>query len=113
MIRQGSMFVIGLGLICLSGCLVNHSHHRVVRQAEPLQPITFESEGSRDAFEAFVESQSESKANRSSSSLAIPFLVSLSHSKSTSETAIRNDTAARLDVNGDRIISDYEVSLGF
>ena len=94
-----------------SGCLVNHEHRSIVRQDEPLYPITFESEQARVAFEACVETACDDDHYESNSSFGVPFIVGISRSQMTSETAIRNDTATRLDVNGDRHISEYEVSM--
>lgn len=94
-----------------TGCLLMHSNHTVLRQYEPLRQPTFESEETRNAFEQYVSSEFENESNISSASFAVPFIVSLSRSKTVSENAIRNDIAARFDINRDNHISDYEASL--
>lgn len=94
-----------------SGCLLNHTHHTVIRQGEPLRQITFESENARSIFEASAECALADDSDESSSSFGIPFILGLSKSQKTSRTAIRNDVATRFDINGDKHISDYEVSL--
>ena len=113
-LRHANLIILfAFSCICLlnCGCLINHSHHTVLRQDEPLQSMTFESEYARSAFEQWVERANDDDSNRSSSSFAVPFIVGLKRSKSVSNNAVRNDVAALLDVNRDHHISDYEVSL--
>lgn len=94
-----------------TGCLISHSRHTVVRQGEPLQPVAFQSQQAKIAFEHRVQQKLEAKNNQSSSSLAVPFLLGLENSRRLSETAVRNDTAVFLDANADGIIDDTEVAL--
>ena len=98
-------------LILQTGCLLSHSHHTVIRQDEPLRPMTFASESARNAYEACVDAECNSDANNSRGSLAIPFLIGLERSRTTSESAIRNDVSTKFDINGDDHISDYEAGL--
>ena len=105
-----------VSLVCLSsftqcGCLLSHSHHKVVRQGEPLHAVTFESENARSAFEACAQSALSDETNESRSSFGIPFIVGLQRSRKVAPNAIRNDVATRLDLNGDRHITDDEASL--
>lgn len=103
------LFLFGFILLApLTGCLLSHSNHSVIRQDEPLLQLAFESEKARSVFESHVERrQTEDEAH---ASLAIPFIVGLEKSVSTSENAIRNDVATMMDINGDRLISEQEVS---
>ncbi len=98
-------------VVAFSGCLLNYSHHSVVRQDEVLQPLTFESEQAKLSFEERVDAAMDSDRTQSERSFGIPFLIGVNRSSDLSEAAIRNDTATRLDVNGDRFISEYEASL--
>ena len=111
MFRIYFYFTITFLLLFQTGCLLVHSNHTVLRQNEPLHQPTFESEETRNAFEQYVNSEFENESNISSASFAIPFIVSLSRSKTVSENAIRNDIAARFDINRDNHISDHEASL--
>ncbi len=97
------------GLASFSGCLLSHSNHSIVRQTEPLKQVVFETERARATFESQVERRLES--NKSSASFGIPFIVGLEKTVTTAENAIRNDVATLLDINGDRVISEYETSL--
>lgn len=108
-----SVLLIGVSFFALMscGCLLNHSHHTVIRQGEPLYPIAFETDAARTCFEEYVEQARTSSANESHSSLSIPFLLGLQRSKSVSESAIRNDAAVRFDANADGTISDYEANV--
>ena len=102
-----------LGLFCAvhCGCLLNHSNHVVLRQNEPLNSLTFQSDHARNVFESRVEQSLEDDSRKSSASFGVPFLVGLERSTTIAENAIRNDLAALFDINGDQHISDYEASL--
>jgi hypothetical protein len=108
-LNRSSLVVSSIIMVSLSGCLLSHSNHKVVRQNEPLQQLAFESEQARAVFESRVERQMES--DESSASLGIPFLVGLEKTVKTAENAIRNDVATMLDINGDGIVSNHEASL--
>lgn len=109
---RSTLFCLALiGSISFSGCLLTHTTHTVIRESEPLQPVTFQSEATRNTFENFVQDALNNDSNQSQSAFAIPFLLGLQKSSKTSENAVRNDAIARFDVNGDRYISDYEISL--
>lgn len=97
--------------VLVSGCLVNHSHHQVIRKSEPLQHVTFQSEETRNAFEQCVQDAIDNDSNYAHSSFGVPFLLGLQRTQKTAENAVRNDTIAKFDVNGDLYISDYEISL--
>ena len=111
MFQRTMIVVVSVCVLMMSGCLVNHSNHRVVRQSEALQPFSFQSETARENFESQVEHAVERGANDSHSSFAIPFLVGLERSRKLSDAAVRNDVGNRLDTNGDGVISDYETSV--
>ncbi len=105
--------LISLPIICLvlvSGCLLNHSHETIIRQGEPLYPVTFETEEAHASFEAYVDEAEDNDDNFANSSFGIPLLIGLSRSKKTSVNAIRNDATIEFDINGDGMISDYEAS---
>ena len=106
-----STLCLAIFAIIQTGCLLTHSHHTVVRQGEPLRPLTFESAEARETFEAVAEDSAENNSDESRSSFGIPFIVGLEKSSKTSSTAIRNDVATRFDINSDQHISDYEASL--
>lgn len=97
-------------LMGLSGCLLTHSNHTVIRQGEPLQPVAFETDKARHDFELHVEREIRESSGGAHSSFAIPFIVGLEKSTKKSENAIRNDTRVRYDTNGDGFISEFEVS---
>ena len=112
--RKLTVAVVTIGsciLLSQTGCLLSHSDHVVVRQAEPLRPVSFESEQTKIAYETYIESALQNDANKSSSSFGIPFIVGLERSKTVAPNAIRNDVAVRTDINKDGLISDYEMSL--
>jgi hypothetical protein len=103
--------VIALSCMIQTGCLLSHSNHVVLRQDEPLQQLTFESEQARNIYEAKVENSLNDESNTSQASFGIPFIVGLEQSKKVSESGVRNDVATQFDISGDRHISDYEASL--
>lgn len=111
--KAKTLLVAAFGLICVSqiGCLLSHSNHVVVRQEEALQPVTFESEEARNLFESIVKNAIKEDSELGNASFAIPFIVGLEKSTKLSKSAIRNDVATRVDLNGDRLITEYEVSL--
>ena len=111
MLRIYFLLTVAFLVTAQTGCLLVHSNHTVLRQNEPLHQTTFESEETRNAFEQHVNSECENESNTSSASFAIPFIVSLSRSKTVSENAIRNDIMAKFDINRDNHICDYEASL--
>lgn len=103
------LLLLGAILVApLSGCLLSHSNHSVIRQDEPLLQLAFESEKARSVFESKV--QKRKQEDEAHASFAIPFIVGLKKSVSTSENAIRNDMATMMDINGDRFLSEREVS---
>lgn len=111
--KSNLMSALLLALVCAmqSGCLLTHSIHSVVRQDEPLRPLMFESERAKKLFEGNVKDAASDDSNEGNASFAIPFIVGLEKSTKLSGNAIRNDVATRMDLNGDRHISDYEASL--
>ena len=111
MLRMTMLGLATISLLSMCGCLFTHTRHTVIRESEPLESVTFESEPTRNAFENHVQDRLNNDSNHSQSAFAIPFLVGLQKSCKTSENAVRNDAIARFDVNGDRYISDYEISL--
>lgn len=113
MLRSLLMLICAFLVVCVTqcGCLLSHSHHSVVRQSEPLQQVAFQSQQAKIAFEHHVKRELENDNNRSSSSLAVPFLLGLEKSQRLSETAVRNDAAVFFDANADGIIDDKEASL--
>ncbi len=102
--------LMALVLVCCSGCLLNHSHHVVLRQDEPLYAAYFESEDGRHIYENFVRNQISNKSKQSESSFGIPFIIGAERSYRLAENAIRNDAAIRFDQNSDGLISDVEAS---
>jgi len=111
MIQRSIFIAAGICTLMMSGCLLSHSNHSVVRQAEPLQPFSFQSQQARQRYESQVEHSIEQGLDDSHSSLAVPFLLGLERSRKLSQSAVRNDVAVRLDVNGDGVISDQETSV--
>ena len=109
--RIALTIAIGLSCCIQTGCLLSHSNHVVLRQEEPLQQLTFESEKARNTYESNVQKALNDESNTSHASFGIPFIVGLQQSKKLSESATRNDVATHFDLNGDRLISDYEASL--
>ncbi|MFK7769507.1 MAG: hypothetical protein AB8B55_20000 [Mariniblastus sp.] len=109
------MFKLSVVAICslvpvvFSGCLLSHSNHAIVRQNEPLKQIAFETEKARAYYEAKVSERLDN--SEASASFGIPFIVGLEKSTTTSENAVRNDVATLLDINGDRVVSEYEANL--
>ena len=94
----------------MSGCLLNHSHHVVVRQDEPLYASYFESDHGREVYEGYVRNQIQNNSKNSRSSFGIPFIISAERSHRIAENAVRNDAAIRFDRNSDGLISDEEAS---
>ena len=111
--HAGRVLTIAIALLCCiqTGCLLSHSNHVVLRQDEPLQQLTFESETARNAYEASVQQSLNDESNTSHASFGIPFIVGLQQSKKLSDSATRNDVATQFDISGDSHISDYEASL--
>jgi hypothetical protein len=110
MLRPTIAFLTTVCFLGLSGCLLTHSTHTVIREDEPLQAITYESEQTRNRFEGYVQNRLNDDRNHSHSAFAVPFLIGLERSRKTSENGIRNDALVRFDLNGDGYISDYEIS---
>ena len=103
--------MLSLFCVCQTGCLLNHTNHRVLRQDEAVKQLTFESEPTRNSFEAWVTEAIDNNSDKSSASFGIPFIVGLEASQRVSTAGIRNDVATQIDINGDSHISNYEISL--
>ena len=103
--------LLALFCVCQTGCLLNHTNHMVLRQDEAVKPLTFESEATRNSFEARVTQANEDNDDQSSASFGVPFIIGLEMTKKVSSSGIRNDLATQIDINGDSHISNYEISL--
>ncbi len=95
-------------LVSCSGCLITHHSTNVIRRHEARQPVHFESDLARQAFNARLEAQKEREQNKRATVLAIPFLLWYSRVDAKSENALFNDEAAVCDADADGRISYAE-----
>ena len=94
--------------VCCTGCLVNHSQKRIIREHEERIPVRFESLGAAESFNEIANSEDMRKTLGSSASFGVPFLIGLSRESVPSQNAFYNDQVSRCDINGDGLISDQE-----
>jgi hypothetical protein len=101
-------YLIIVVVLGCSGCLLNHSQKRVIREDERRMHVHFESPSAAESFNKVANSEDMRKANGSSSSFGIPFVVGLSHEAVPSQNAFYNDQVTRCDANSDGFISNEE-----
>ncbi len=94
-----------------SGCLLSHSHKRVVRQDEIRERVEFESDEAAATFHAVATDDDARSALRGEASFGIPFVVGISHQSVLSPNAYYNDQVAMCDMNGDGFLSDEEIAI--
>ena len=103
--------LVGLALVATSGgCLISHSKHRVVRQDEIRQHVTYESQYAQQTFLQRATDDAARERNGSEHSFAVPFLIGLSYTSELSENAYYNDQLMTCDANSDGVISNAEAS---
>lgn len=95
-------------LASTSGCLLSHTHKRVFREKEPVRTTHFESDEVARKFNTHV-ADSDRKAEGSSFSLGIPFLLGLSGQSVPSRNAFYNDQVAHCDTDANGFLSAAEV----
>ncbi len=94
--------------VCCSGCLLNHSQKRVIREHAERTPVQFESLNAAESFNKIANSEDLRKSLGSSASFGVPFLIGLSRESVPSQNAFYNDQVIRCDINSDGLISDQE-----
>lgn len=102
--------LLAVGMLAAPGCLFSGKHKRVIRQNEPIRQISFESPAAQHAFQQYALDREQRKSTGSQTTLVIPFLLATSFSNELSQNAFYNDCVARVDSNGDGMISDLEVA---
>jgi len=99
---------VGLLLASSSGCLLNRTNRKVVRQDEARQGVQFESNLAQSAFTQAATDESKREAEGDSSGIYIPFLLAWGDETVLSPAAYYNDQIMLCDANGDGLITEAE-----
>lgn len=93
-----------------TGCLFNSRYERIERRSEPITPVEFESDFSRQRFQSVAWEESSREKETSRFSVGIPLLLGLKYRSKPSANAYYNDWVSRVDVDQDGLITDSEVA---
>ena len=107
-----SFLTVGAAVLCAlqTGCLFNSKYERIERRGEPIMPVQFQSDYSRQRFQSVALEETHRNQESSRFTVGIPFLVGLKYQSKPSANAYYNDWVERVDVDQDGVITDQEVA---
>lgn len=94
-----------------TGCLFVRHSTNMIREGEKQHQVRFDSEQSRNLFEAGAADMKAHKESTNGNVFFIPFLLWNSRMEVLSDNAIYNDQALACDTNGDGVITLAEAEV--